>query len=49
MVIATNDHLAACDTETCRWQIQRSTGVRTVHPIVLIHRALGLSTEQARP
>lgn len=44
MVRATNDHLAACDTETCRWQIQKSTGVPTVHPITLIHRALGLST-----
>ena len=44
MVKATNDHLAACDTETCRWQIESATGVRTVHPIVLIHRALGLST-----
>ncbi len=42
LVIATNDHLAACDTETCRWQIEKSTGVRTVHPITLIHRAFGL-------
>jgi len=48
MVKATNDHLAACDTETCRWQIEKSTGVRTVHPIVLIHRALGLSTAEGR-
>ncbi len=44
MVKATNDHLAVCDTETCRWQIEKSSGVRTVHPIVLIHRALGLSS-----
>ena len=48
MVKATNDHLAACDTETCRWQIEKSTGVRTVHPIVLIHRALGLSNAEGR-
>lgn len=43
MVRATNDHLAVCETETCRWQIQTSSGVPTVHPITLIHRALGLS------
>lgn len=43
MVQATNDGLAACDTETCRWQIEKSSGVETVHPIVLLHRAYGLS------
>lgn len=43
MVLATNDSLAACDTETCRWQIEQSTGVPTVHPVALIHRSLGLS------
>ncbi len=42
MVKATNDGLAACDTETCRWQIEKSSGVETVHPIVLVHRAYGL-------
>ncbi len=35
--------LAACDTETCRWQIERNTGVPNVHPIVLVHKALGLA------
>ena len=42
MVQANNDGLAACDTETCRWQIEKSSGVETVHPIVLVHRAYGL-------
>ena len=42
MAKATNDGLAACDTETCRWQIEKSSGVETVHPIVLVHRAYGL-------
>lgn len=42
MVQANNDGLAACDTETCRWQIEKSSGVETVHPIVLLHRAYGL-------
>lgn len=43
MVAETNEGLVACDTETCRWQIQRSTQVKTVHPIVVLHHALGLS------
>ncbi len=43
MVKATSSELALCDTETCRWQIQKSSGVRTEHPIYLIHRAYGLS------
>jgi glycerol-3-phosphate dehydrogenase subunit C len=27
---------AACDSETCRWQIEASTGVRTRHPIEIL-------------
>ncbi|MGH2417042.1 MAG: anaerobic glycerol-3-phosphate dehydrogenase subunit C [Candidatus Limnocylindria bacterium] len=27
---------AACDSETCRWQIEQSTGVNTVHPIAIL-------------
>jgi glycerol-3-phosphate dehydrogenase subunit C len=27
---------AACDSETCRWQIEQSTGVPTVHPITIL-------------
>ncbi len=34
--------LNACDSETCRWQIQHATGVRSVHPMELLHRAAGL-------
>ena len=48
MVKANNDGLAACDTETCRWQIEKSSGVETVHPIVLLHRAYGLGGAVAR-
>ncbi len=33
---------AVCDSETCRWQIQKATGVRSVHPVELLHRAAGL-------
>ena len=38
-----NPRLAVCDTETCRWQIAAATGAKVVHPVWLIHRALGLS------
>lgn len=43
MVKKTNPDLALCDTETCRWQIEQSSGVKTEHPIFLVHRAYGLS------
>ena len=33
---------AVCDSETCRWQIEHATGVRTVHPVELLHSAYGL-------
>jgi glycerol-3-phosphate dehydrogenase subunit C len=33
---------AVCDSETCRWQIEQATGVPTVHPVALLHRASGL-------
>jgi glycerol-3-phosphate dehydrogenase subunit C len=34
--------LASCDSETCRWQIEKATGVPSVHPIEVLHRAYGL-------
>jgi glycerol-3-phosphate dehydrogenase subunit C len=34
---------AVCDSETCRWHIEAATGVRSVHPIEILHRAAGLS------
>ena len=33
---------AVCDSETCRWQIEHATGVRTAHPVEVLHRASGL-------
>lgn len=42
LVRATNPDLALCDTETCRWQIEKSSGVRTLHPIAVLHTAYGL-------
>jgi len=35
--------LAVCDSETCRWQIEHATGVKTVHPVELLCRASGLA------
>ena len=35
--------LSVCDSETCRWQIEQATGVRTVHPVEMLHRASGLA------
>ena len=29
-------HQAACDSETCRWQIEQATGVRTRHPVEIL-------------
>jgi glycerol-3-phosphate dehydrogenase subunit C len=34
--------LAVCDSETCRWHIEHATGVRTAHPVEMLHRASGL-------
>jgi len=35
--------LAVCDSETCRWHIEKATGVSNVHPVEVLHRAYGLS------
>jgi glycerol-3-phosphate dehydrogenase subunit C len=34
--------VVACDTDTCRWQIEHGTGTRAVHPVELMYRAYGL-------
>lgn len=33
--------IAACDSETCRWQITHGTGIETVHPVELLAAAYG--------
>ena len=38
----TASEMAACDSETCRWQITSATGIPSVHPVELLHRAYGL-------
>lgn len=37
--------VAACDSETCRWQITHGTGVDTIHPIEVVAASLGLAVE----
>ena len=32
-----------CDSETCRWSIQKQTSIETIHPVQLINESLGLS------
>jgi glycerol-3-phosphate dehydrogenase subunit C len=41
-VAAADADLVACDSETCRWQIEHGTKRPSVHPIELLHRAYGL-------
>ena len=38
----TASEMAACDSETCRWQITSATGIPSVHPVEVLHRAYGL-------
>ena len=42
-IAAATPDRAVCDSETCRWQIEQATGVRTVHPVEVLHRASGLA------
>lgn len=37
---------AACDSETCRWQITHGAGVPAVHPVELLYRAYGLDRRE---
>jgi glycerol-3-phosphate dehydrogenase subunit C len=41
-IAAAGPDLAVCDSETCRWHIEKATGVKTVHPVEILHRAAGL-------
>ena len=41
-VDASGAGLVACDSETCRWQIEHGTHRPSVHPIELLHRAYRL-------
>ena len=42
--------LTACDSETCRWQLEHGTGIPSRHPIELLAAAYGLyDLQQRRP
>jgi glycerol-3-phosphate dehydrogenase subunit C len=41
-VRASGAQVAACDSETCRWQITHGSGVSSAHPVELLYRAYGL-------
>ena len=38
---ATAPDLVLCDSETCRWHIEKATGFPVIHPLELLHRAYG--------
>ena len=38
-IVETGAQEAVCDSETCRWQIQAATGVRTRHPVEVLAEA----------
>jgi glycerol-3-phosphate dehydrogenase subunit C len=38
---------AACDSETCRWQIEGASGVRTKHPVEILQAAYRVGDEAA--
>jgi glycerol-3-phosphate dehydrogenase subunit C len=41
-VATSGAQLVACDSETCRWQIEHGTSRPSVHPVELLHRAYRL-------
>jgi len=42
-IAGTGPDRAVCDSETCRWHIEKATSVSTVHPVEMLHRASGLA------
>jgi glycerol-3-phosphate dehydrogenase subunit C len=47
-IAASGADVAACDSETCRWQISHGTDVTAVHPVELLYRAYGLDQNRKR-
>jgi glycerol-3-phosphate dehydrogenase subunit C len=41
-VRASEADLVACDSETCRWQLEHGTQAPSAHPVELLHQAYGL-------
>jgi glycerol-3-phosphate dehydrogenase subunit C len=42
-IAETRSDCAVCDSETCRWHIEHATGVKSAHPVEMLHRAYGLA------
>jgi glycerol-3-phosphate dehydrogenase subunit C len=40
---------AACDSETCRWHIQRATGTRLRHPVEILAEAYAAAPAAGPP
>jgi glycerol-3-phosphate dehydrogenase subunit C len=40
---ATGSDESVCDSETCRWHMQKATGVKSVHPVEMLARAAGVA------
>ena len=47
-VSASGAETAACDSETCRWQIEKATGVRTRHPVEILFDAYRAGDTESR-
>ena len=47
-VAAGSVSFTACDSETCRWQLEHGTGLPSLHPIELLAASYGLYDLQAR-
>ena len=41
-IAASGARIVACDSETCRWQIEHASHRPSVHPVELLHQAYGL-------
>lgn len=45
---AAGTEFTACDTETCRWQLEHGTGIASRHPIEILAAAYGLYNLETR-
>jgi glycerol-3-phosphate dehydrogenase subunit C len=48
-IAASGATAAACDSETCRWQIETATGVRTRHPVEILADAYRARDRERSP
>ena len=46
-ISASGSNLAACDSETCRWQIEKATGTSLRHPVEILAEAYAAGDRQA--